>query len=407
MPFITIILSSIVIFLLPSLGLVFGQYFTTLKIMLLLIWLVAILRERLFQMREFDRLLLTLILLFTLWSAIGAIGNDDAKLVLRNIAQAAAIFLGGWLLIGLARLLPLTHLPPSSTLVRLVTLGIVIAVLILVIDRALEFPLRLLLGRDNHPSQYNRGIAHVTILMMPVLAYTAERRLWLNFGIIATASLLAITVGSNSTATLAAMFAVIAMILAYYFPLAIKIAFQSLLTLLFLSTPWLIEWVSNLHQKFSGILKNSAVHRLEIWNYMSARIYSHPWLGWGLGTAKDINVTELERSRYLYAGSEPNYPHNQLLQIWVETGLGGALLFLTLMHLVILSISRQKGWYRIFGYGTFTMALVTAMANYKITTDSWWDCLAVTVAFFIILMRLDESGRGKPGAYGVHGVHGV
>ena len=384
---------STLLLLLPALGLVSGAAFAGLTIVLLLLWLVhGMAGGRFLRLSRFDWRLWSLAAGFCLWAGLGAIGNPNAATVVQQSLQAAMIFFGALLLVEVAKQIPLTVAPQHQRLIRLIALGLVIGVLTLAIDRALGFPLRQLVGKDNHPTQYNRGIAYVSLLILPAMAFALEQRLMRSLLVLLGGMVLAITLGSNSTAVVAAAAGVITVAIAYSFPRLMRYGLQVFVGLIFVLAPWILGAISSLHRQFSGVIKGSGVHRLEIWHYMSERIPSHPLMGWGLGTARDLSLSEAERAQYLYAGVEGIYPHNQLLQLWVETGAVGVLLFLIFLQLAIIAVSRLEGWYRHLGYGFLVMAMTTALVNYEITTDSWWDCIAVTTALFIFLSQY----RPKP-----------
>ncbi|MCX8501797.1 MAG: O-antigen ligase family protein [Alphaproteobacteria bacterium] len=379
---------SAVMVLLPSFGLVSGPAFAGLTITLLLLSLARCQSNQIrLELRRFDWRLWCLAVGFSLWSALGAIGNPNAATVVHQSLQVGLIFFGALLLIEVARQTAASLAPHQQGLIRLVALGLVLGVLTLAIDRALGYPLRELVVKNNHPTQYNRGIAYVCLLILPAIAYALEQRLWRSLVLLLGGGVLAIGLGSNSTAVVAAVVGAITIAIAYYFPRLMRLGLQIIVGLVFVIAPWILGAISSLHRQFSGVIKGSAVHRLEIWNYMSQRISAHPVMGWGLGTAKDLSVSEAEREQYLYAGTEGIYPHNQLLQLWVETGAVGVFLFLLFLQLVIVTVSQFTGWYRHLGYGALVMALTTALVNYEITTDSWWDCLAVTAALFMILRQ--------------------
>ena len=386
--FIAAIFFALALLALPSLGLVAGPTFAALGAALFLsLAAVMIIAKSPLQIRRSDWILWLLMIGFGLWSSLAICSSCNHAVAIEHSIQASLIFSGGLLLLELGRRVPLDSFITGRQILRLVTIGLVIGVTILLLDRGFGFPLRKFFGMDNHPTQYNRGIAYVSIMILPLIAYGTRTKNYFLVLILVVAINLALGFGSNTTAVVTWVFAVVAAVLAYYFPRLIKIALQTMVTGIFLTAPWLVEAISSLHSRFAGVIKGSATHRLEIWNYMAARIDDHPWLGWGLGTARELPVTEAERLQYIYAGIEGIYPHNQLLQLWVETGVVGVLLFLIFIHLVIGRIARSESWVRPFAYAALVMALATAMVNYEITTDSWWDCLAITSLLFIILQR--------------------
>mgnify|MGYP003672969320 FL=1 len=68
----------------------------------------------------------------------------------------------------------------------------------------------------------------------------------------------------------------------------------------------------------------SWVWRLEIWTYVSELIKDKPLFGYGLDASRPLN-SEMELGGYQIERL-PMHPHNASLQIWLETGLIGAVL---------------------------------------------------------------------------------
>jgi exopolysaccharide production protein ExoQ len=119
---------------------------------------------------------------------------------------------------------------------------------------------------------------------------------------------------------------------------------------------------------------------------MSARVFERPILGWGLSSSKAVPIHPDELSQYLSANTQGIYPHNQWLQLWLETGAIGAALALTLA-LVILARTRKSlaPDLQPFGYGAFASALTISLANFEITTGSWWAALVASGYLFAAL----------------------
>ena len=87
--------------------------------------------------------------------------------------------------------------------------------------------------------------------------------------------------------------------------------------------------------------KNSLGHRLLIWDFAGERIAERPLLGWGLDSSRAIpGGKELIRpgQRRL-----PLHPHDAALQVWLELGLPGAVLFALLLGWLWLRLARRRG----------------------------------------------------------------
>jgi O-antigen ligase len=119
---------------------------------------------------------------------------------------------------------------------------------------------------------------------------------------------------------------------------------------------------------------------------MSARILERPLTGWGLGVAKVVPIRADELATYLYADANGIYPHNQWIELWLETGLPGVLLALALLLLVLW---RLRGAWRAFGLAAVAAVLTASLLNFEITTDSWWAALTAAA----VLVRLLPKER--------------
>ena len=84
---------------------------------------------------------------------------------------------------------------------------------------------------------------------------------------------------------------------------------------------------------------DSFIHRLVIWDFTLERVAERPLLGWGLDSSRAIpGGKELRTTHYVVPWSDrpvthpnqklPLHPHNAVLQIWLELGLAGVLVFM-------------------------------------------------------------------------------
>ena len=96
-------------------------------------------------------------------------------------------------------------------------------------------------------------------------------------------------------------------------------------------------------------LPNSALHRFIIWKTADTHIKRHPVLGGGFDTSRALYGPE-DRVRYAFRSGRthvpwssnfepiPLHPHNAVLQVWLELGGVGALIFLALLLSVVRAI---------------------------------------------------------------------
>ncbi len=131
-------------------------------------------------------------------------------------------------------------------------------------------------------------------------------------------------------------------------------------------------------------LPNSAVHRISIWQTTAKHIAERPILGHGFDTSRALYGPATKIRKYFFpdiperkwfndAEPIPLHPHNLALQIWLELGFVGALLFAVFLLWVIRAIQNQTGeaLERAALFGFFAAALLVAGISYG-AWQTWW-----------------------------------
>ncbi len=118
-----------------------------------------------------------------------------------------------------------------------------------------------------------------------------------------------------------------------------------------------------------------------IWSFTGDRIAEHPIVGWGLDSSRAIPGGNIE----IRPGESwlPLHPHDAALQVWLELGAPGALLFAALVGLLWLRLAEMP-WPRLYkaaAGGGFASALALAFAGWGIWQEWWLGTLAL--AFFV------------------------
>jgi O-antigen ligase len=134
--------------------------------------------------------------------------------------------------------------------------------------------------------------------------------------------------------------------------------------------------------------KNSLRHRLEIWSFVGDRIAEKPLLGWGLDSSRAIpGGNQPIPGGYPGQVMLPLHPHNAPLQLWLELGAPGALLFAVFVARVWLALGTAS-WPRLYAAaagGSVVTALVVALASYG-TWQEWFISSEFLTLFLIIVM---------------------
>jgi exopolysaccharide production protein ExoQ len=302
--------------------------------------------------------------------------------------QVTAIFAGA--------LLFLASPSPADTerLFHTMAAATVLGAVVLTLDTAAGYRLQALLVGP-HPdvgAKYNRGVDYLVLIAWPQLAFAAHRRDWRRGVALIVSVAVSVALGLSLAAQVAVITGLLALLLAWWLPRAIA-PLATIGTVLVATGQPVVERLMATHRaQLAPYLKYSGLHRLEIWDYMTARVTERPLLGWGIAGANEVPITPQEFSHYVVVRPGHGiYPHDQWLQLWVETGAIGALLGLALALLVLWRIRRIPPGIRAFAYATFASAAVVASVNFEVMTDSWWAALAASAFLFDAVVSTRRS----------------
>jgi exopolysaccharide production protein ExoQ len=149
-------------------------------------------------------------------------------------------------------------------------------------------------------------------------------------------------------------------------------------------------------QRWANALKPLSVwHRLEIWSFVGARIAERPLLGWGLDSSRAI-----PGGSALTPGGVPwlpLHPHNVTLQIWLELGVPGAVLFVLLIGGLWLALGRAP-WPRLYAAaagGSLAAGFIVALGSYGLWQE-WWIGSEFLALFLILAMGRLSSTATPP-----------
>ncbi len=135
-------------------------------------------------------------------------------------------------------------------------------------------------------------------------------------------------------------------------------------------------------------VKFSAWHRLEIWSFVGGKIAQKPVLGWGLDSSRAIPggnapIPDAPNGQQWL----PLHPHNAALQLWLELGAPGALLFAFFVARVWLALANAR-WpplYAAAAGSSLVTALVVGFGSYGVWQE-WWIATEFLTLFAILVM---------------------
>lgn len=199
-----------------------------------------------------------------------------------------------------------------------------------------------LMGRTEYfLHDLNRGACYAALFIWPVFAslMAREKALWA-YALLAFTWLSVLPLESMSAVVALAVgigiYGFIRLLKQRAFPLlmiAVIIGTLFTPTFFYLMEPKKME-------EMLDFMPLNARHRLYIWDFAAEKASEHPLLGWGLNSSRHIPGSEQE----IWPDKDrlPLHPHNNILQIWLESGIPGVMLFAGLLCLVLWKLHRSS-----------------------------------------------------------------
>ena len=236
-------------------------------------------------------------------------------------------------------------------------------------------------------TKYNRGIDYLVLIAWPQFGYLAWRRRWWVALLLAGCLAVVLAIGLSLAGRVAALAGIVALALAFWLPRAVAPILAGGSVVLASSLPFALRVLADHRAALAPYLKPSGLDRLEIWDYMTARVFERLLLGWGIAASNAVPITQDEMSHYALKLGQATYPHNQWLELWLETGAIGAAIGLAFVLLMVIRMRRLAPSVRPFAYAAFASAVAVSCVNFEVTTDSWWAALAATAYLLAMLGR--------------------
>ncbi len=149
----------------------------------------------------------------------------------------------------------------------------------------------------------------------------------------------------------------------------------------------------------ANFLPISAKHRLFIWDYSIQKIARKPFIGWGHGASR--NFENADEDFIEYEGQKlslfPTHPHNNIVQILLENGIIGLIIYLTLLckylfcwnQVFLRHQSKRLGNIRSTGFACFFSYLIISMISFNMW-QNWFLCsyLWIALMLYFVTRRL-------------------
>jgi O-antigen ligase len=242
----------------------------------------------------------------------------------------------------------------------------------------------------------NQIAVWLALLVLPVSALLACRGRIL-LALVAGAGMAAtVYVLEDTGAKIALPLGVLVAALLYFRRGAVARTLAALSMLAILTAPLTLPRLAHLPGVFAAAdaFKDSAGHRLLIWSFTGERIAERPLLGWGLDSARAIpGGKDVIRPAQNWL---PLHPHDAALQLWLELGAPGAVLFALFVGLLWVRLG-EAPWPRLYAAasgGSLFATSAIASSGWGLWQEWWLGTLGLAL-FAIIVMARAAAGAAR------------
>ncbi len=276
-------------------------------------------------------------------------------------------------------------------------IGWAIGLVVLVGELAFGHPLFRMV---NHPGSgemlteavTKRGVALYALSIWPFAFALSHKKPWLGKAAVIAFFLLAAFLTSRSA--LFAMFVgLVVLFFAHYQVALTRWVLMVVVVFGLLFTPVLATMLPLAPQEFTGRFFDSAQHRMKIWAITARHVADHPIFGNGLDASRGIESTVRdEAASYMPAGTSviSQHPHNVFLQIWLDLGLVGALLWGWLLLWMADRTRFLPAELQPYALAACYAAICMLNTTYSIL-QAWWSAGHVAVAALLLCLAYNKS----------------
>lgn len=326
---------------------------------------------------------------FCALGALSSLWSVDPQGSLERALKIAALLLGALPLIDLARLCP----PDIFSRWRLAfPLLVAVIGLAAALEIRLNFPVyRWLehLPKDQltNGSYLNKNAAAFTLLLPVALLLCHRARQYAVAALLLIAAGVLLITTESQSAQLALIVSLVAWLSVFILPVAgIPLGFAAVALLLVLM-PWLAPiafdtFADQLSHDAVMAAKASTSARLENWDFISRKIMTNPWTGFGMDTTRVIG--DFQTEQLYFPSNRIMHPHNLALQLWIEFGVPGVVLALGFLGFLLRRLLALPVAARRLPFAVFCGALVFLLLSWSLWS-AWLLALLIYLSALMVL----------------------
>ena len=244
-------------------------------------------------------------------------------------------------------------------------------------------------------SWYNQVVAFMILCAWVVAAGQCSHLTWLRLLTLLIALAVAVSVGYWI-----GVVAFVAGTLVFLVSLQFKRQVSVLMAVAVLAATISLPWISSHFSTFEQAVETppsgnpSVVHRTLIWRFASDAIAEKPLIGWGMNGSRHIPGGN-EKIPLQVGGVPKNFerlplhPHSTILQLWLELGVVGAVLYALIISglFILLGRMQQPGRFCELALGGLTAAVVMMGASFSLWSNWWLAAMGIVTVMGVFITR--------------------
>lgn len=272
-------------------------------------------------------------------------------------------------------------------------LGIFLALIVFYIEKFsngfISLTLRSITGHTKgyHLSWLDRGCSLLSLATWPIIYMLVKEEKKLLAAFVYIVVFVTLLMSDNMSGLLGFFLASIGYILLIISKMKLSwlIKFSMLLYIILMPIASKFEDPRIIAKEYGHVIPISYIHRLLIWNFVVTEAIEHPIIGQGVGTSKFTPVNE--EDKFFYQNETlsplPLHPHNNVLQIFLELGVVGVVLFSLYAWQILRRISNITSQNKDILWGATANAIFInyffiGMVSFGIW-QSWWMLVILLV----------------------------
>ncbi|WP_172821886.1 O-antigen ligase [Magnetospirillum sp. XM-1] len=350
--------------------------------------------------------LLALLVALVSWAAISSLWAEMPQQAATATLRLLGIFLAGLSSLAAGLALAPTALRPVR-IALLAGFGLVAAPLLadqlagqLLTDWT-DLPTRL---TETHPVK--RGIVILALLIWPIRIMMRRRFTVPVQGLAIAAMITLVMFGHSSTAKLATGAGIAVTLALMLAPRRGPGMVGALLVAATLAIPLAASHLPSPRHTFQHwtFLAPSAHHRVTIWGFTAQRIAERPILGWGMDASRGFPGGDQEvvvrryvegvRVAELTEPVLPLHPHSAVLQLWLELGAVGAVMFGVFLVWLLSRVARPPAALRGDMAAAAMAAFIMAAGSFGFWQGWWQSSFWLTAVFTLLAMKDGSAAAG-------------